>query len=102
MKPLFLICEIVVAVSSAAQTNYALNLNGTSQYVTIGTPLSINSSYTKEAWVYSTSNASSRNILSSNAAPFWVSAGTLAAGHGADFTQVTHPTTFPINKWTHV
>ena len=101
-KPILFTCAIVVCVFTHAQTNYALDLNGTSQYVSIGTPLSNNTSYTKEAWVYVTTTSGSRNIVSSANAPFWISAGQLSAGHGGNYWQVVDPSTITINKWTHV
>jgi hypothetical protein len=102
MKLVLIACAILMCVTAQTQTNYALNLNGTSQYISIGTPLSNNSSYTKEAWVYVTTTTSSRNIISSANAPFWINAGQLNAGHGGNYSQVVDPTTITINKWTHV
>ena len=102
MKLFLSLCITIVTVEAKAQSNYALNFNGTNQYVGIGIPLSNNTSYTKEAWVYSTSNTGSRNIISSTNAPFWINAGILQAGHGGNYSQVTDATTFPLNKWTHV
>ena len=102
MKLFLSLCITIVTVAAKAQSNYALNFNGTNQYVSIGIPLSNNTSYTKEAWVYSTSNTGSRNIISSTNAPFWINAGILQAGHGGNYSQVTDATTFPLNKWTHV
>ena len=102
MKPVLIAYAILCCVTAQTQTNYALSLNGTSQYISIGTPLSNNSSYTKEAWVYVTTTSGSRNIVSSANAPFWISGGQLSAGHGGNYTQVVDPTTITINKWTHV
>jgi hypothetical protein len=90
------------ALFATAQTNFALSLNGSTDYVTIGAPLSSNGSYTKEAWVYQTSSAGSQNIISSAATPFWISGGTLSAGQAGSFSLVTDPTTFPLNAWVYV
>jgi hypothetical protein len=102
MKPILLTFALLAAIISYAQTNYALSLNGTTQFVSIGTPLSNNTSYTKEAWVYVTTTSGSRNIVSSSLAPFWISAGQLSAGHGGNYWQVVDPSTITTNKWTHV
>ena len=91
-----------LALFAEAQTNYTLLLNGTNQFVTIGTPLSNNSSYTKEAWIFVTNSSGSRNIISSTNAPFWLNAGALSAGHGGNYSQVVDPVTITTNKWTHV
>src|SRR6478672_8553564 len=102
MKKILLASSIFMCASAYTQTNYALSLNGTNQYVSIGTPLSNNTSYTKEAWVYVTTTTGSRNIVSSANAPFWIAAGQLNAGHGGNYSQVVDPTVITINKWTHV
>src|ERR1044072_1527783 len=102
MKPVLFAYALLICVKSYTQTNYALSLNGTNQHISIGTPLSNNSSYTKEAWIYITTTGGSRNIVSSANAPFWINAGQLSAGHGGNYSQVVDPTTLTINKWTHV
>ena len=90
------------ALLATAQTNFALSLNGTTDYVTIGTPLSSNGSYTKEAWVYQSSSTGSQNIISSPATPFWISGGTLSAGQAGSFSLVTAPAAIPVNTWVYV
>src|SRR5687768_5750958 len=103
MKFFLLFCITLLTVEAAAQSNYSLNFNGTSQYISIGTPLSNNSSYTKEAWVNLTTVTGNRNIISSTNAPFWINnSGLLNGGHGGNYSQVIDVTTFPVNKWTHV
>ncbi|MBL7699082.1 MAG: T9SS type A sorting domain-containing protein [Chitinophagaceae bacterium] len=102
MKFQTLIPFLILSLHAGAQTNYALALNGTNQYISIGTPLSNNTSYTKEAWIYVTTAASSRNIVSSANAPFWINAGQLSAGHGGNYSQVVDPSIITLNKWTHV
>lgn len=103
MKSLILsITCLCLALYAQTQTNYALLLNGTSQYISVGTPLSNNSSYTKEAWIYVTTTAGARNVISSSNAPFWLNTGQLSAGHGGNYSQVVDPSTITLNKWTHV
>lgn len=103
MKQILLFCITLLAVEATAQSNYSLNFNGTSQYISIGTPLSNNSSYTKEAWVNLSSVTGNRNIISSANAPFWINnSGFLNGGHGGNYSQVIDATSFPVNKWTHV
>lgn len=85
-----------------AQSNFALNFNGTNQYVSIGSPITTGSSYTKEAWVYASSIVSARNIISSSDAPFWINGGTLSAGQSGSYSLVTDPGVFPTNRWVHV
>jgi hypothetical protein len=102
MKIILMLPAVMFAATVTGQSNYALTLNGTNQYISIGTPLSNNSSYTKEAWIYVTSSSSSRNIISSTNAPFWLNAGFLNAGHGGNYSQVVDPTIITLNKWTHV
>src|SRR5438128_1532181 len=102
MKIILMLSAVIFAATVTGQSNYALTLNGTNQYISIGTPLSNNTSYTKEAWIYVTTSGSSRNIISSTNAPFWLNAGFLNAGHGGNFSQVADPTIITLNKWTHV
>lgn len=85
-----------------AQTNDALSFNGTDNYVSIGAPISSNSSYTKEAWVFVTDNTGARNIISSLNAPFWIQSGVLKAGQAGNFTNVVDPTALPLNTWVYV
>jgi hypothetical protein len=102
MKFFFLFCALIVTASIGAQTNYALSFDGNNQYVSIGAPLSNNTSYTKEAWVNVPITSGARNIISSAAAPFWINGGSLQAGHGGSYSNVTDATAFPLDKWTHV
>ncbi len=102
MKKNLLVFITFITLAASAQTNYAINFNGSNQYASIGSPLSNNTSYTKEAWVYSTDGTGSRNIISSNAAPFWLNGGILTAGHGGQYYLITDPTVFPLNVWVHV
>ena len=96
------IAVILTTFTATAQSNYCLSLNGTNNYVTIGTPLSTNSSYTKEAWVYQTTSSGARNIISSVSTPFWINGGILSAGQAGSYSAVTDPGSFPLNVWVHV
>jgi hypothetical protein len=96
------ISVIFTAFTATAQSNYCLSLNGTNNYVAIGTPLSTNSSYTKEAWVYQTTSSGARNIISSVNTPFWINGGILSAGQAGSYSLVTDPSSFPLNVWVHV
>jgi len=80
MKKLLPILLILPSIATIAQSNYALTFNGTNNYVSISTPLSNGSSYTKEAWVYLTTSSGARNIISSLNTPFWINSGILSAG----------------------
>lgn len=101
MKTIMLVLLQLAAATAFAQ-NYALTLNGTNQTVAIGAPMTTGSSYTKEAWVYATTSSNAHNIISSNAAPLWISGGILYAGHGQNFTAVADVSPFPLNRWVHV
>jgi concanavalin A-like lectin/glucanase superfamily protein len=101
-KLLVIIAILQLPALMACAQNYALSLNGTSGYVTIGTPLPSNGSYTKEAWVYQTSSTGSQHIVSSQNTPLWISGGTLSAGQAGSFSLVTAPTAIPVNTWVYV
>lgn len=70
-------------------------------YVSIGQPIPTGSSYSITAWVYATNVSAARNIVSSNLSPFWINSGTLYAGVGGSYTEVSSPS-FPTNTWKHV
>jgi len=101
-KLLFIVAILDLTALVASGQNFALNLNGTSGYVAIGTPISTGGSYTKEAWVYQTSSTGYQNIISSASTPFWINGGTLSAGQAGSFYLVTDPTVFPLNTWVYV
>lgn len=103
MKKILIIIPIVLAaITVTAQTNFALSLNGSNQYVSIGAPIPNSSSYTKEAWVNVPVSGGARNIISSSSHPFWINGGILSAGQAGNYTLVTDPVTFPLNRWVHV
>lgn len=101
MKKLLLLPVVLVSCLLHGQTNYALNLNGTSQYASIGAVIPAGSSYTKEAWVYVTINSGARNIISSQNHPFWINGGVLQAGQAGNYTRVVDVSAFPLNTWVH-
>ncbi|RYZ46139.1 MAG: LamG domain-containing protein, partial [Sphingobacteriales bacterium] len=88
--------------SPIAYAQNSIDLDGLSDMVSIGAPLSNNASFTKEAWVYANENIGNLNLLSSNGSPFWINAGRLKAGIGGNIEVITDPGTFPLNTWTHV
>jgi hypothetical protein len=76
--------------------------NGTSTFVSVGTPLSNGTNFTKEAWVNAdVVTAGGRNILSSASNVFWNNGSTLSGGVGDQFLQVTSAS-FPALVWRHV
>jgi hypothetical protein len=76
--------------------------NGTSTFVPIGSPISTNSNFTKEAWVNAdVVTAGGRNILSSASNVFWNNGSTLSGGVGDQYFQVTSAS-FPTSVWRHV
>jgi hypothetical protein len=77
------------------------DFSGINQYVFLGQPIPSSTSFSISAWVYSTSNTGSRNIVSSESSPFWVVNTTLAAGVAGNYTIVTNPG-FPISEWKYV
>lgn len=97
-----LLAVLLLSVTTAFGQNYALTLNGTNQAVSIGSPISSGSSYTKEAWVFLTTTANSRNIISSTNTPFWIDNGFLFAGQAGSYKLVSDPSAFPANIWVHV
>jgi hypothetical protein len=75
--------------------------DGTSTYVSIGTPLSGGTNFTKEAWVNADVVSFSRNILSSASNVFWNSGSILGGGVANSYSVVTS-TNFPTLVWRHV
>src|ERR1700722_11044079 len=101
-KLLIIIAILELPVLIATAQNYALSLNGTTGYVSIGTPLMTSGSYTKEAWVYQTSSTGSQHIISSLNTPFWINGGILSAGQAGTYSLVTASTALPVNTWVYV
>lgn len=102
MKKLFTLLLLAFSLSMQSQTAAALNFDGTNDYVNIGTVIPVNSSYTKEAWIYANANGSN-NIISSGSSPFWLSGTHLSAytnNNGSVILQ--DAAVFPLNQWVHV
>ena len=95
---MYILLFAFLSFKAQSQTNHALTFNGTSDLVTIGTPLASGASYTKEAWVYLTTNIGPRNIISSVDVPLWVDNGVLKAGQAANYNQVKTPIAQDIYK----
>jgi len=98
----FLVVLLQLAVGTAVAQNFALTLNGSNQFVSIGAPIASASSYTKEAWVYATLASGNNNIISSNSSPFWINGGILLAGQAGNFSAVSDVSGFTLNQWVHV
>jgi hypothetical protein len=78
----------------------ALNFDGNDDHINIGSIIPSGNSYTKELWVYASSN-SCNNLVSSGDDPFYLSGGSLAAGNSGAYNYVQDPAQFPLNSWTH-
>lgn len=59
-------------------------------YASIGQVVTSNSSYSILAWINPFTVSGAHNILSSENSPFWINAGTLYAGVGGNYTEVSH------------
>jgi uncharacterized protein YjdB len=97
-------CGSVTATTNITVVTPAngLHFDGVNDVVVIGNPIPTGSSYTKEAWVYSNSNAVNANIISSLNAPFWINTGYLTAGQAGSYVLVADATPIPENTWVHV
>ena len=104
---LFFISVLLLVVNSTKVFAQALNF-GAYSYITIGTVLADNHSYTKEAWVkvYPTKAIHGRNFISSYDHPFWLENGVLCAanryGSYPHTATVQDTQSFPLNAWVHV
>ncbi len=77
------------------------SFDGSGDFVSIGQPIPTGSSYSISAWVYANNTTFSHNIVSSQDSPFWIASGTLYAGVGGSYTEVSYGS-FPLNTWKHV
>lgn len=78
--------------------------NGTNQYIVVNSSASIlpTTAYTKIAWFYVTSFATSNNIIAGNNGQhtMWLAAGTkLNAGHNGSWSTVVSNTALSLNNW---
>jgi hypothetical protein len=89
---------------SGYSSNNGIDLDGQNDYITIGNQLASNSSYTKEAWLYTKSTNASGNIISADDFPFWIENNQLSASNSFQHGDVTlrDPNQFPVAQWTHV
>ncbi len=109
MKPLkHAILGILVLMScNTMLLAQAMNF-GAYSYITVGTVLQSNQSYTKEAWikVYPTKATHGRNIISAYDHPFWLENGKLCAANGygrmPHLVTVTDSKPLPLKVWVHV
>ncbi|MES2762797.1 MAG: LamG-like jellyroll fold domain-containing protein, partial [Bacteroidota bacterium] len=88
------------AISTVSVQGAALNFDGSNDFVSIGSVIPLNSSYTKEAWIYANASGSN-NIISSGSAAFWLAGGKLSAFNNGGAT-ISDPAAFPLNQWVHV
>ena len=95
-----LFLALIISAQANSQTGAALNFDGANDYVSIGTVIPVNSSYTKEAWIYANASGSN-NIISSGSSPFWLSGGVLSAMNNGG-TVIQDPTGFLLSQWVHV
>ena len=95
-----LFLALIISAQANSQTGAALNFDGANDYVSIGTVIPLNSSYTKEAWIYANASGSN-NIISSGSSPFWLSGGVLSAMNNGG-TVIQDPTGFLLSQWVHV
>jgi uncharacterized repeat protein (TIGR02543 family) len=91
----------IVSGSFIEANSGSIVFNGSSTYVSLGTPLASNTNYTKEAWVKTDVLSGSRNIISTNTSPLYLSNSTLNGGVGGSYTIVSSGS-FPANEWKHV
>ncbi|MES2514035.1 MAG: LamG-like jellyroll fold domain-containing protein, partial [Bacteroidota bacterium] len=91
---------LTISNFSVTPQGSALNFDGANDYVSIGTVIPLNSSYTKEAWVYANASGSN-NIISSGSAAFWLAGGKLSAFNNGG-AVLSDPAAFPLNQWVHV
>ena len=83
-----------------------LHFDGINDYINLGNILP--TSYTKEAWVYTTSLTLNNNFISGGGDSqhaFWAPTGfgnKLSSGHNGTWNQVQDPTPLATNTWYHV
>jgi hypothetical protein len=96
----------LLSFKGIAQPATGLDFDGANDYVFCGNVLS--PSYTKEAWINTSSLAGFNNIISSAGTgqhAFWapsIYGGRLSAGHNFTWNFVQDPNPLPTNIWVHV
>ncbi|MFT3932109.1 MAG: T9SS type A sorting domain-containing protein [Chitinophagaceae bacterium] len=115
MKNLYLAIIFCLALFTTRAQNYALNFNGSSQYINIPDQSSIelSASFTIEGWVYPTgvgSDATQGGSIINKENSYEIARfadGTLqyalsANGTGGDWTWINTSIVLALNKWTHI
>jgi hypothetical protein len=101
-KTILSIACLFGSLFSNAQDGATIRLDGTNDYIDIGTVITQTNSYTKEAWIYAYASGSN-NIISSDSSPFWLSGSQLSVAHGwGSGFILSDPNSFDLNVWTHV
>ncbi len=90
----------VVTLNSLGAAGKCLQLSGQSQYISVGKVLKAGSSYTKEAWV-KTSSSGPGGIIASNSDALFIIGSKLFASNGGG-APVADTVLFPMDAWTHV
>ncbi|MES2332510.1 MAG: LamG-like jellyroll fold domain-containing protein [Bacteroidota bacterium] len=99
-------CSATAATTVVINTTPAgaLNFDGVNDHIILGSLLTANQSYTKEAWVYWNGVPGASNILSSPDVPLWFEGGKLTTAHNflGTAVKVKDPVDFPTAQWVHV
>ena len=88
-------------LSSSGAAGNAIQLSGTAQFISIGTPLHDNSSFTKEAWV-KTNFGGSQALIASDSSPLMLIVGSRLAAINGSGNPIIDTIPFPMGVWTHV
>jgi hypothetical protein len=105
MKNYFFIPVFFFALAASAQSNYAVNFDGTNDYV--NTPAYVvptSGNFTVELWVYATSYTGYQEFVSqgSSGSAFYIgitnSTGIIRCGDNWGSTGIT----MPLNQWVHI
>ncbi|MBL7944412.1 MAG: LamG domain-containing protein, partial [Flavobacteriales bacterium] len=83
-------------------TGVAMDFDASNDYIFTNYYMNSGSSFTKEAWIYRTSNSSYQTIMSSYYNRFWMYDGYLYAGDYNNMWIVSGGSQIPLNTWTHV
>lgn len=80
----------------------ALHFDGSNDYVYTNYIINTFQSFTKEAWVYRTSNNSYQYLIWGAHNPLWMYNGQLTAGDNTNYWLIQNSTPIPLDTWTHV
>ncbi len=94
-------CYATTSVTVNSSAN-GLNFDGVNDYIDLGSLLTSNHSYTKEAWIYP--NSLGGNIISAPNFPFFISSGSLAAAnnYSGGAPDVSDLGVLTAGQWVHV